>query len=593
MKLHKIIITALLLGITINIVQAQEKTNPIQKDTLNPYLYADSARPYNQNPMTWDNYSEFKDKLEISDLIMKAENKKDYYKLFQISTLEGILNESEKAKLLSKIKNYAFSEKDPWLMFYLAQYIHQNQEFNKNDLNIRFIGTSAYTLASYRQDSELLRKIARLYTETNFMEGISYQEILEKANALDGGILPNYYQSRNNRAVKNEGIAISGNILNGKGKKRYTQKTEFADVNWVYEGDFVEGYENFMGNLYDAQGNLVYVGQWDKGLYVGNGRLSNMDGTFYEGRFLDGKFHGEGNLFDKEGYLFYSGAFEKGEKNGIGRFFYKDGATYYGEIRNGVLKGKGTYNDTKGGRYEGEFSNNLKNGKGKLFEIRNLLYYEGDFLNDEATGKGILYNHAEGSRLEGNFVKMQAHGTMNYILKDGTQFIENWEFGTKNYNTKDEIKLVEHQIALSQKVETCSEKLNFQNYTVEFPSKPSIISIHDSIKSYTITKDGITTLFIEKEVPEIRFISAENAQQFLAKKKTIKQEKVLNDNTFISNKKEMWNRIIYYMINEVYYAHTIYLDQRNGKTYEILHSGSDRKMVDKEHLKFKQTFVFK
>ncbi|MDD4576672.1 MAG: hypothetical protein PHI36_09615, partial [Bacteroidales bacterium] len=346
-------------------------------------------------------------------------------------------------------------------------------------------------------------------------------------------------------------------------------------------------------NLYDSQGNLVYVGQWDKGLYVGNGRLSNMDGTFYEGSFLDGKFHGEGNLFDKEGYLFYSGAFEKGEKNGIGRFFYKDGATYYGEIRNGVLKGKGTYNDTKGGRYEGEFSNNLKNGKGKLFEIRNLLYYEGDFLNDEATGKGILYNHAEGSRLEGNFVKMQAHGTMNYILKDGTQFIENWEFGTKNYNTKDEIKLVEHQIALSQKVETCSEKLNFQNYTVEFPSKPSIISIHDSIKSYTITKDGITTLFIEKEVPEIRFISAENAQQFLAKKKTIKQEKVLNDNTFISNKKEMWNRIIYYMINEVYYAHTIYLDQRNGKTYEILHSGSDRKMVDKEHLKFKQTFVFK
>lgn len=78
MKLHKIIITALLLGITINIVQAQEKTNPIQKDTLNPYLYADSARPYNQNPMTWDNYSEFKDKLEISDLIMEAENKKDY-----------------------------------------------------------------------------------------------------------------------------------------------------------------------------------------------------------------------------------------------------------------------------------------------------------------------------------------------------------------------------------------------------------------------------------------------------------------------------------------------------------------------------------
>lgn len=214
-------------------------------------------------------------------------------------------------------------------------------------------------------------------------------------------------------------------------------------------------------------------------------------------------------------------------------------------------------------------------------------------MNDEATGKGILYNHAEGSRLEGNFVKMQAHGTMNYILKDGTQFIENWEFGTKNYNTKDEIKLVEHQIALSQKVETCSEKLNFQNYTVEFPSKPSIISIHDSIKSYTITKDGITTLFIEKEVPEIRFISAEKAQLLLAKQKTFVHEKVLNDNTFISNKKEMWNRVAYYMVDEIYYVHTVYLDHYNGKIYEILHRCNDRKMVYKEHLKFKQTFIFK
>lgn len=593
MKSHKIIIIALLLGATINIVRGQEKANTIQRDTLNPYFYKDSTRPYNQNPSTWDNYYIYKNKLEISDIIVEAEKKKDYYKLFQLTTLNGFINESEKTKLLTKVKNYAFVAKDPWLMYYLALYIHDHEEFSINSLNIRFIATSAYTLSCYQQDSELLRKIARLYTKTNFMESISYQEILEKANEIDGGVLPNYYQSKNSRAAKNEGIAISGNILNGNGKKRYTQKTEFANVDWIYEGDFVEGYENFMGNLYDSQGNLVYVGQWDKGLYVGNGRLSNSDGTFYEGTFLDGQFHGHGNLFDKTGFLFYSGAFKNGMMNGVGRFFYKNGTTYYGDVTNGVLAGKGTFYDTKGGRYEGDFSNNLKTGKGKLIDARNLLYFEGEFANDEATGKGILYNLAEGSRLEGNFVKMKAHGTMKYILKDGTQYLENWKFGKKTYNIKDEIELVEYQIALSQKTETCPEKINFKHYTIEFPDKPSTISIYDSIKTYTLITDELSTRFTEKNSPEIRFISAENAQILLAKQKTFVQEKVLNDNTFISNKKEMWNRIIYYMIGDVYYAQTVYLDHRNGKIYEIIHSGNDRKKVDKEHLKFKQSFILK
>jgi hypothetical protein len=572
-------------------VEAQVATKLSSTDSINPYFHKDVARPYHLDPRKWHDYIEYTSEIEILELASKAEIAGDFYKLFQLATQPNITNNEKQIQLLTKIKNYAYLEKDPWLLFYLSNYILINHHLNTSSLNHKFIASSAYTIACYRKDSELLRRIARLYTETNFMEGISYQEIIQKANEIDGGILPNYSQSRNSRFLKSEGMALEGNITHGYGKKRYTKKTEFADIDWIYEGDFLEEYENFIGNLYDSQGNLVYVGQWDKGLFVGNGRLSSADGTFYEGEFLDGKFHGHGSLFDKEGNLFYSGKFENGKMNGIGRFIFKIEESYYGAIENGLMSGKGTYFFKNGDRYEGDFANHLKNGWGKLINANNILYFEGAFFNDEAIGKGILYNHAEGSRLEGTFAKMTPHGQMKYILKDGTIIMENWVNGKKIYNTKDEIALTEHLIALSMKEEICPEKISTKHYSIEFCSKPNKIQITDSIKEFTLENNEISSIFTEIHAPGVHFSSAENAQIFLEKFINTKNFQVINDNTFISNKKDMWHRVINYTEAGKYNIISLYLDHRDGKYYKIQHYGIDRKLVDKAHLEFKQNFI--
>ncbi len=590
MKAHYFV-TILLLIASFSGIFGQEVEKPMAENTLNPYFHKDKTRPYNQDPRNWENYLEYSSQSEIGNLVSIAEKRGDYYHLFQLVTQKNYSDQDMQIQLLTKIKNYAYLEKDPWLLFYLSNYILINHHLNTSSLNHKFIGSSAYTIACYRKDSELLRRIARLYTETNFMEGISYQEIIQKANEIDGGILPNYTQSRNSRFLKSDGIAISGNITHGFGKKRYTKKTEFADVDWVYEGDFLEEFENFMGNLYDSQGNLVYVGQWDKGLFVGNGRLSNIDGTFYEGEFLDGKFHGQGSLFDKEGNLFYFGNFENGKKNGIGRFIFKNGESYYGAIENGLMSGKGTYFFKNGDRYEGDFSLHMKNGWGKVINAKNILYFEGAFFNDEAIGKGILYNHAEGSRMEGTFAKMTPHGQMKYILKDGTIIMENWVNGKKLYNTKEEIALTEHLIALSMKEEICPEKISTKHYSIEFCSKPNNSFINDSIKEFTLNTEDISISFTEIDAPEVRFSSSENAQISLEKFIDLSKKQVINDNTFISNKKDMWHRVINYTEAGKYNIISLYLDHRHGKYYKIQHYGIDRKLVDKAHLEFKQNFI--
>jgi antitoxin component YwqK of YwqJK toxin-antitoxin module len=53
------------------------------------------------------------------------------------------------------------------------------------------------------------------------------------------------------------------------------------------------------------------------------------------------------------------------------------------------------------GKYEGEFKNNKREGKG-IFYYNNGDRYEGDYKNDKREGKGILYFN-DGDRYEGDF----------------------------------------------------------------------------------------------------------------------------------------------------------------------------------------------
>jgi hypothetical protein len=77
--------------------------------------------------------------------------------------------------------------------------------------------------------------------------------------------------------------------------------------------------------------------------------------------------------------------------------------------------GEATYQD--GGKYIGDFKDNLRDGKGK-FIYRDESHYDGDWSADLKNGSGV-YTWNDGSRLEGTWTKgNQSEGTL--IETDGT-----------------------------------------------------------------------------------------------------------------------------------------------------------------------------
>lgn len=80
---------------------------------------------------------------------------------------------------------------------------------------------------------------------------------------------------------------------------------------------------------------------------------------------------------------------------------YPSGEKYQGEFKNGNRHGKGKLVMSDSQYYEGEFKDDKMSGKGKLV-MSDTDYYEGEFKDDDMTGNAIF--HFEGNIYKGNFI---------------------------------------------------------------------------------------------------------------------------------------------------------------------------------------------
>lgn len=94
----------------------------------------------------------------------------------------------------------------------------------------------------------------------------------------------------------------------------------------------------------------------------GFGKRVFQSGSYFEGSFLNGQ-EIEGEYYDKVGTLKYEGQFSNGLKNGIGIGYYRNGQ-YSGSFKDGKRHGSGTYIATEGWKYKGEFFNGKMTGDG-------------------------------------------------------------------------------------------------------------------------------------------------------------------------------------------------------------------------------------
>ena len=107
----------------------------------------------------------------------------------------------------------------------------------------------------------------------------------------------------------------------------------------------------------------------------------------------------------------YEGEFKDNKREGKGKFYFNDGDIYEGDYKNDMREGKGiTYykglND--GDRYEGEYKNDKKEGQGTYY-YSNGDKFEGKWKNNIVEKRGIFY-WSNGDRYEGEYKNDKAEG---------------------------------------------------------------------------------------------------------------------------------------------------------------------------------------
>ena len=119
--------------------------------------------------------------------------------------------------------------------------------------------------------------------------------------------------------------------------------------------------------------------------------------------------------------------------------FY-NGDIYYGEInkKNKEYYGRGIKIWKEGDKYEGEWKDNNKHGKGKYIwgKINKKFeddYYIGDFINDKREGKGTKYYNS-GSYYVGNWKNNKRNGKGIMYYKNGTKYDGEWLNNQKSGN---------------------------------------------------------------------------------------------------------------------------------------------------------------
>ena len=85
----------------------------------------------------------------------------------------------------------------------------------------------------------------------------------------------------------------------------------------------------------------------------------------------------------------YEGEFKNGKREGKGIMYYNSGNRYEGEFKNGKFEGRGIYYYRDGDRYEGEYKNGKKDGKG-IYYYNNGDREMGDYANGEEVGKHVI-----------------------------------------------------------------------------------------------------------------------------------------------------------------------------------------------------------
>jgi hypothetical protein len=161
-------------------------------------------------------------------------------------------------------------------------------------------------------------------------------------------------------------------VTKGKTKVKETRTIEKIEIT-KYEGDWKDDKRTGKGKMTYVD-NSIYDGDWINDKRTGKGKMINADKSEYNGDWVDDKYNGKGKMIYVDKYT-YEGDWKDGKREGIGKYILSTSEKEY-IYTHQKCSGSGSRRkctnqyDTKNVLreiiYEGEWKNNMKDGKGKL-----------------------------------------------------------------------------------------------------------------------------------------------------------------------------------------------------------------------------------
>jgi hypothetical protein len=142
------------------------------------------------------------------------------------------------------------------------------------------------------------------------------------------------------------------------------------------------------------------------------------DGSIYRGAMRGTSLHGKGEYVSKS--FKYEGEFSDGLKQGAGTYVWENGDRYRGHFSEDRPDGRGQYQFANGDAYEGDVKSGVIVGRGS-YVAKNGDVFEGSFANGKPQGVGV-YRFASGDRYEGEMEQGKLQGRGRYYSKNGDRF---------------------------------------------------------------------------------------------------------------------------------------------------------------------------
>ncbi len=143
--------------------------------------------------------------------------------------------------------------------------------------------------------------------------------------------------------------------------------------------------------------------------------IAFADGAIYRGAMRGSSYHGKGEYVSKS--FKYDGEFSDGIKQGRGTYVWENGDRYEGTFATDRADGRGKYQFANGDTYEGEVKAGVIIGRG-TYVAKNGDVFEGSFTNGKPHGVGV-YRFATGDRYEGEMDQGRLQGRGRYVNKNG------------------------------------------------------------------------------------------------------------------------------------------------------------------------------